>query len=333
MAGMLLAAAVAWLTAYVANERVWTWALQALRLDVTERVAGAVHFFLYDTVKVLLLLVGMIFLIGMLRTAIRPEAVRAYLQGKPLPVALGLAAVFGAITRFCSCSSIPLFIGFVAAGIPLSVTLTFLIASPLVNEVAVVMLGQSFGWGITMAYVASCLGLAMALGAVFSRFDLDDQVADFVRNTSTSRLQHQATRPTLAARVQAAREETGEIVGRVWKWVIVGVAVGAAIHGWVPAEVLAQYAGPDNPLAVVVVTALGAPLYSNAAGVIPIAEALWAKGMAVGTVLSFMMATVALSLPEFVLLKQVLKPRLLGIYFGSVALGIMAIGFAFNALA
>lgn len=322
--------AVLWAAAYVANERVWTWAFHAAGLDLGHRMPSAVHFFIYDSLKVLLLLVGMIFLIGMVRTAIRPETVRNYLQGKPLPIALGLAALFGAITPFCSCSSIPLFIGFVAAGIPLSVTLTFLVASPLVSEVAVVMLGQSFGWVITGVYVASGLGMAMILGAIFSRLKLDDQVADFVANTPTSRLQTQVGRPTLAERVEAAKDETYEIVGRVWKWVLVGVGVGALIHGWVPAELLARYAGPGNPLAVVVVTLFGVPLYSNAAGVVPIAEALWAKGMATGTVLSFMMATVALSLPEFVLLKQVLKPKLLALYFGSVALGIMIIGFGVN---
>ena len=158
-------------------------------------------------------------------------------------------------------------------------------------------------------------------------------MADFIRSTPTSRLHRGGGRPRLADRVQAAKQETAEIVGRVWKWVILGVAVGAGIHGWVPAETLATYAGPENPLAIVLVTALAVPLYSNAAGVIPIAEALWIKGMATGTVLSFMMATVALSLPEFVLLKQVLKARLLALYFGSVAAGIMAIGFAFNLFA
>ncbi len=183
-------------------------------------------------------------------------------------------------------------------------TLTFLIASPLVNEVAVVMLGQSFGWQITIAYVAAGLSLATLLGAVFSRLALDEQVADFVRNTPTARLHEHVEHPTVPDRIHAAGEETAEILGRVWKWVVVGVAVGAVIHGWVPTEVLTNYAGPDNPLAVPVVSLLGIPLYSNAAGVVPIAQALWAKGMATGTVLSFMMATVALSLPEFVLLKS-----------------------------
>ena len=187
--------------------------------------------------------------------------------------------------------------------------------------------------GLTTAYVVSGLALAVVLGALFSRLDLDDQVADFVRDTPTARLHVAGHRPSLRDRVTAAREETAQIVGRVWKWVLVGVAVGAVIHGWVPAEFLADYAGPDNPLAVQIVTALGVPLYANAAGVVPIAEALAAKGMATGTVLSFMMATVDLSLPEFVLLRQVLKPRLLTLFFVSVARGIMAIGIGFNLVA
>ncbi|MBW3083951.1 hypothetical protein KEM60_00134 [Austwickia sp. TVS 96-490-7B] len=334
LAVQLLLVAAAWVLLYALNEQLWTWLFVDLAgLNLADRLSGALHFFLYDSSKVLLLLLGMIFVIGMLRTAIRPESVRTWLHGRSLPMALILAALFGAITPFCSCSSIPLFIGFVAAGVPLAVTLTFLIASPLVNEVAVILLGQTFGWGLTTAYVVSGLGLAIILGAMFSRLDLDDQVADFVRDTPTARLHATGHRPTLAERVAAAREETNQIVGRVWMWVFIGVAVGALIHGWVPADFLTTYAGPGNPLAVPVVTALGVPLYANAAGVVPIAEALYAKGMAPGTVLSFMMATVALSLPEFVLLKQVLKPRLLALFFGSVAMGIMVIGVGFNAFA
>lgn len=328
----LATAGALWAGLYWLNEHLWTWLFQAGGLDLEQRLPGAAHFFLYDSAKVLLLLVGMIFAIGLLRTTLKPEVVRDYLLGKPLWLSLALAALLGAVTPFCSCSSIPLFIGFVAAGAPLAVTLTFLIASPLVNEVAVVMLAQSFGPTITLTYVLAGLGLAMLLGGFFSRLKLDDQVMDFVRNTPTSRLQATDAPITLADRIDASLEETAEIVGRVWTWVLVGVGVGALIHGWVPAEVLAQYAGRDNPLAVPVVTLLGVPLYSNAAGVIPIAEALWAKGMATGTVLSFMMATVALSFPEFVLLKQVLKPRLLALFFGSTALAIMALGLTLNVI-
>ena len=325
------AAATLWTCAYALNEHLWNWIFAGLGFDLAgSRVAEAVHFFFYDAAKVLLLLVGMIFAIGLLRTALKPETVREYLLGKPLSLQLAMAAVLGAVTPFCSCSSIPLFIGFVAAGIPLSVTLTFLLASPLVNEVAVVMLVQSFGVGVTAAYVVAGLGVAIVLGALFSKLSLEDQVHDFVYNTPAMRLQNSTEKPTLGQRIVVSRAETAEIFGRVWKWVLVGVGVGALVHGWVPADFLAQVAGPDNPLAIVAVTAIGVPLYSNAAGVIPIAEALWAKGMATGTVLAFMMGTVALSFPEFILLRQVLKPKLLALFFGGAALAIMLIGLGFN---
>lgn len=326
--------AVAWGILYALNERIWSWLLGgALALDTGEQLWGSLEFFLYDTVKILLLLVGMIFTIGLLRTALRPERIRAWLDGKSLPVALLLAALFGAITPFCSCSSIPLFIGFVAAGVPLSVTFTFLIASPLVNEVAVLMLGNAFGWQVMTAYVVSGLGIAVVIGAVLSRFKLDAYVQDFVFGTPTSALHEGGGKITLQQRVDAAAEETRDIFGRVWKWVLIGVGIGAVIHGWVPTEFFAEYAAPDNPFAVVIATLAGIPLYSNAAGVIPIVEAMHSKGMALGTSMSFMMATVALSLPEFMLLKQVLKPRLMLIFFGSVALAIMFVGFGFNLFA
>lgn len=326
----LAVAATIWGIAYTANEHLWTALVALAGYDTADTVPGAIHFFFYDTGKVLLLLVGMIFAVGLLRTALRPERVRDILLDKPRWMSLLLAALLGAITPFCSCSSIPLFVGFVAAGVPLAVTLTFLIASPLVNEVAVVLLAQSFGWRITTWYVVAGLALAVLLGAVFSRMRLDDQVVDFVRNTPTARLHAATTSPTLPERIDAALQETAEIVGRVWKWVILGVAVGAGIHGWIPADALARYAGPDNPAAVPLVTVIGVALYSNAAGVVPIAESLWAKGMATGTVLALMMATVALSFPEFVLLKQVLKPKLLALFFGSVAAGIVVIGYGIN---
>ena len=331
LVGALAAAVVAWAGLYALNEVLWDALFErALGLDLTRRIPGALHFFLYDTSKILLLLIGMIFAIGMVRTTLRPERVRQFLEGKPLWLSLVLAALFGAITPFCSCSSIPLFIGFVGAGIPLAVTLTFLIASPLVNEVAVVLLADTFGIPTTIAYVAAGLTAAVTLGFIFSRLKLDHLVADFVFTTPVAVLHADGHRPTLHERVEAAIDETRDIVGRVWKWILVGVGVGAFIHGWVPTEFFATYAGPDNPFAVVLATLAGVPLYANAAGVIPIAEALWSKGMALGTVMSFMMATVALSLPEFILLKQVLKPKLLALFFGSVSMAIMLIGFAFN---
>lgn len=326
--------ATLWAALYALNEVLWdTIFVSWLGLDLADRAVGAAHFFLYDVSKILLLLAGMIFAIGMLRTTLRPERVREFLENRPLGVALLLAALLGAVTPFCSCSSIPLFIGFVGAGIPLAVTLTFLVASPLVNEVAVVLLADTFGLVNTVAYVAAGLTAAVVLGAVLSRFNLDRWVEPFVFETPVGRLQASGEKPTLRDRVDAAKEETADIFGRVWKWVLLGVGIGAVIHGWVPTEFFAEYAGPGNPFAVFVATLAGIPLYANAAGVIPIAEALWTKGMALGTVMSFMMATVALSLPEAVLLKQVLKPRLLGIFFGSVAAAIVVIGLTFNAFA
>ncbi|GIG40710.1 permease [Cellulomonas phragmiteti] len=327
----LVAAAAVWVGLFALNEIAWDVALgDWLGLDLSHRVVDAVHFFLYDVGKILLLLVGMIFVIGLLRTTLRPERVRAFLEGKPLWLSLGMAALLGAVTPFCSCSSIPLFIGFVAAGVPLGVTFAFLVASPLVNEVAVVMLADMFGWQLTGAYVGAGLGIAVVVGAVFSRLHLERWVEDFVFAAPVASLGADGHRPTLAERVAAAREETRDIVGRVWRWVLVGVAVGAGVHGWVPTEFFATHAGPGNPFAVVVATLVGIPLYSNAAGVIPVAEALWAKGMATGTVTAFMMGTVALSIPEAVLLRRVLKPPLLALFFGTVAVAIMAVGLVVN---
>ncbi|WP_062134126.1 permease [Demequina aestuarii] len=332
-AAALAGLALLWAGLFALNEVGWDVLLgDWLGLDLNARVVDAVRFFFSDVVKILLLLVGMIFVIGLLRTTLRPERVRTFLEGKPLFLSLGMAAVLGALTPFCSCSSIPIFIGFVAAGVPLGVTFAFLIASPLVNEVAVVMLADMFGWEVTGAYVAAGLGLAIGAGWVFTRMSLGRWVEDFVFAAPVAALGADGHRPTLVERVAAARDETREILGRVWAWVIVGVAVGAGVHGWVPTEFFASYAGPDNPLAVVVATLVGIPLYSNAAGVIPIAEALWAKGMATGTVMAFMMGTVALSIPEFILLKRVLKGPLLGLFFGTVAAGIMIIGFFVNAV-
>ena len=330
----LVAAASAWLLLYLLNERLWPAMLgDWFGLDLSSRVWDAVSFFLYDTVKILLLLIGLIFLVGMLRTALSPERVRAFLTGRGLVTGLVLAALLGAVTPFCSCSSIPLFIGFVAAGIPLSITLTFLIASPLINEVAVVMLGGTFGWGITAVYVIAGLALAIAAGAALSRVNLDRWVEPFVFSTPVAALTAEGGSPTLAARVTAARTETGDIVRKVWPYVLVGVGLGAAVHGWVPADFFARYAGASNPLAVPLATVAGIPLYANAAGVIPLAEALWAKGVALGTVMAFMMSVVALSVPSLVMLRRVLRMPLLALFTAIIAVGIIAVGLLLNVVA
>ncbi|MBK7721044.1 MAG: permease [Austwickia sp.] len=327
------AAALAWVTAWQINERLWTALVQWWGLDLHERLVGAVHFFAYDTVKIFLLLIGLMFAVGMLRASLDLDRARAYLEGRGLFAGLFLAVVLGVVTPFCSCSSIPLFMGFVAAGIPLSVTLTFLIASPLVSEIAAIMIGDQFGWGIAGAYVLAGGTLSMVIGWVFSRFDLTRWVDDMVFATRVAALRADGHVPTLQERIEAAVAETREIFASVWKWVVVGVGIGAAIHGWVPTDFFARYAGPDNPFAVVVATLAGVPLYVNGAGVVPIAEALWAKGVSLGTVMAFTMSSIALSIPQAIMLRRVLKPPLLAIFFGAVAVGIIAIGFLFNLVA
>lgn len=328
--GYLGLAGLGWVGAYALNEWVWDALFGALGLPLTERWWGALHFFLYDTVKILLLLVGLIFVVGMLRASLNLDRARAWLEGRGLFVGLFLAVVLGVVTPFCSCSSIPLFIGFVAAGIPLSVTLTFLLASPLVSEIAAIMIGDQFGWGIAAAYVLAGGVLSMAVGWVLSRFDLTRWVDPMVYATTIARLRLDGHVPTLRERVDAALEESRDIVGKVWAWVLAGVAIGAGIHGWVPTEFFAQWAGPDNPFAVVVATLAGVPLYVNGAGVVPVAEALWSKGMSLGTVMAFTMSSIALSVPQAVMLRRVMKPPLLALFFGVVTMGIMAIGWLFN---
>ena len=327
----LAGSAAVWWILFTLNERAWPVLLgDWLGLDMGNRIVDSVAFFLYDTVKIMLLLVGLVFVVGMVRTALSPERVRDALVGRGLLVGLILAALLGAVTPFCSCSSIPLFIGFVAAGVPLSITLAFLIASPLINEVAVVMMGGTFGWDVTAIYVVAGLSLAIAAGWTLSRFDLDRWVEPFVFTTPVAALSAQDGSPTLAARVGAAREETREIVGKVWPYVLVGVGLGAVIHGWVPADFFARYAASDNPIGLLVATVAGIPLYANAASVIPMAEALWAKGMALGTVMAFMMSVVALSVPSLVMLRRVLKPPLLALFTAIITGGILSVGLLLN---
>ncbi len=278
--GKVAAAATAWVLAYWGNEPLWTWLVgDLIGLDLAGRVGGGIHFFLYDTVKIFLLLTGLMFVIGVARASLDLDRARTYLEGKGLFTGLVLAVVLGLVTPFCSCSSIPLFIGFVAAGIPLSITLTFLIASPLVSEIAAIMIGDQFGWQVAAAYVLAGSVIAVAIGWVFSRLNLDRWVEDMVFATKIGQLRAEGHTPTWSERIDAAVEESTEVFRTVWKWVLLGVAIGAVIHGWVPEDFFASYAGPDNPFAVIVAAVAGVPLYVNGAGVVPIAEALWAKGV------------------------------------------------------
>lgn len=328
---VLALAAALWAIAYFGNRPLWDAAVYGLAgLDESTRLGDAVHFFFYDTMKILLLVSGMIFVIGMFRASVSPERIRSALTGKRALTGYLLAAAFGAITPFCSCSSVPLFIGMVAAGVPLGVTFTFLIASPLVNEVGVVMLAGMFDWQIPALYVVSAMCMAVVAGLVLSRLQLERWVEPFVFNTPVGRISAGDTKPSLRERVDAAVAETVEITRKVLPYVLVGIALGAGIHGWVPEDFFGRYASADNMWAVPVAAVAGIPLYANVASVIPLVEALAAKGMSLGALMAFMMSIVALSAPSLVMLRRVLKPQLLVIFTAIVAIGILTIGYLFN---
>ncbi len=325
---------VAWLGAYGLNEVAWTWLYgSVLGWDLKVGWGSIIHFFSYDVVKIALLLVGIIFLVTVLRSFMSIERTRALLGGKREGLGNVLAAGLGFVTPFCSCSAVPAFIGFVSAGVPLGVTLSFLIASPLINEVAIALLLGLFGIGPTMLYVAAGLLIATVAGYVLGRLKLENYVEPFVFET---RLGGQIIDSTAglswADRFQMGREEVVTILRRIWPYLLIGVGLGALIHGWAPEDFFARFAGPENPFGVLIAVLVGIPLYSNAAGILPIVDALYAKGLPMGTLLAFMMATVALSLPEMILLRRVLKPRLIAIFVAVTGAGIIAVGYLFNAI-
>ena len=309
----------------------WDWLLGGVAgLDLHARLGESVRFFFYDATKIALLLAVIVFAVALLRSFMSVERTRALLGGRREGVGNAMAAGLGVATPFCSCSAVPAFIGFVSAGVPLGVTLSFLIASPLVNEVAVVLLFGLFGFGVAALYVVSGLTIAIVAGVVLGRMGLERYVEPFVYETHMPAGVDPAAGLSWADRVAYARGEVRSILGRVWPYLLAGIALGAVIHGWVPQDALARVAGSDNPLAVPAAVLIGVPLYSNAAGVLPLIEALHAKGVAMGTLLAFMMAVVALSLPEMVLLRRVLKVRLIAIWAATVAVSITAVGFLFN---
>ncbi|MHB1008326.1 MAG: permease [Propionibacteriaceae bacterium] len=328
------AAVVAWTVTYAVNERLWTWLFGSVlgwRLDAGR--GSIVHFFVYDTLKIALLLTGIIFVVTVLRSYMSVERTRALLGGKREGVGNLLAAGLGVVTPFCSCSAVPAFIGFIASGVPLGVTLSFLIASPLVNEVAIALLLGLFGPGPTALYIGAGLVVAVVAGFVLGRLKLERYVEPFVFETTLhGRAIDSTAGLTWEDRLAMGREEVVSILRRIWPYLLVGIGLGAVIHGWAPADFFARYAGRDNPFGVLVAVLVGVPLYSNAAGILPLVDALHAKGMPMGTLLAFMMATVALSLPEMILLRRVLKPALLGTFVAVTAVGIIAVGYLFNAV-
>jgi uncharacterized membrane protein YraQ (UPF0718 family) len=302
----------------------------ALGLSPDSALGSALNFFLYDTVKIFFLLAVVVFAISLVRTFFPPERTKRVLERLPRLLGNIVAALVGIATPFCSCSAVPLFIGFIEAGAPLGATFSFLVSSPMINEVALALLWGLFGWKVAVLYVASGLVVAIASGMAIGALRLEPWVEGYVYELKVG--EAAATRTTMRDRLDYARLFVGEILGKVWPYVLAGIAIGGLMHGYAPADFLARHAGAGAWYGVPLAVAIGVPLYSNAAGVIPIVSVLMEKGMATGTALAFMMAVTALSLPEAVILRKVLKPRLLATYFGVVALGIILTGYLFNAI-
>jgi uncharacterized membrane protein YraQ (UPF0718 family) len=305
--------------------------LALLGLTRENRLGEAVHFFLYDTPKVLLLLTGVVFVMGIIQTFFAPERTRALLAGKRVGVGNVLAATLGIVTPFCSCSAVPLFIGFLSAGVPLGITFSFLISAPMVNEIALALLFGMFGWQVAALYLGLGLAVAIVSGLVIGQLKMERHLEDWVQQIQNGQVAAYAGENLDgAARFEAGREHVRNIVGKVWPYVLAGIGVGAGIHGYVPEDFMASFMGKDAWWAVPAAVLLGVPMYTNAAGIIPIVEALLGKGAALGTVLAFMMAVIALSAPEMIILRKALKPRLIATFAGVVATGILLVGYVFN---
>lgn len=330
--GTALAAAL-WFALYSNLMAFANFAIGLLGLSRATALGEALHFFFYDTPKVLLLLTGIVFVMGIIQTFFAPERTRALLSGKRTGLGNILAATLGIVTPFCSCSAVPLFIGFLSAGIPLGVTFSFLISAPMVNEVALALLFGMFGWKVAALYL--CLGLLVAIiaGLVIGHLKMERHLEDWVQAIQT-RAEHGYEGESLAwvQRAEAGVAHIKEIVAKVWPYIIGGIALGAGIHGYVPEDFMASFMGKDVWWAVPAAVALGVPMYSNAAGIIPVVEALIGKGAALGTVLAFMMSVIALSAPEMIILRKALKPRLIATFAGVVACGILLVGYVFNAV-
>jgi uncharacterized membrane protein YraQ (UPF0718 family) len=296
------------------------------------RLSDALEFFIYDTIKIFLLLSVIIFVVSVVRSYFPPERTKRILSHKREFTGNILAALLGIVTPFCSCSAVPLFIGFVEAGVPLGVTFSFLISSPMVNEVAVVLLWGLFGWKVAAIYMGAGLSVAIVAGYIIGRLKLEKWVEEYVYKIHSLGTAAGAVKQTMKDRFVYARQNTAEILQKVWAYVLVAIGIGGFIHGYVPEDFLVTYAGPQNPFGVPVAVALGVPLYSNAAGVIPIVYALMEKGMSMGTVLAFMMAVTALSLPEMIILRKVLKIKLLAVFIGIMTVTIIGVGYLFNAI-
>jgi uncharacterized membrane protein YraQ (UPF0718 family) len=328
----LALAAVLWLALYQSLDPAAEALVAALPVDRSSHLGAALQFFLYDTPKVLLLLTGVVFVMGLINSYFTPERTRALLAGRTEGVANVMAATLGIVTPFCSCSAVPLFIGFVQAGVPLGVTFSFLISAPMVNEVALTLLFGMFGWKVALLYLGLGLTVSIVAGWIIGRLKMEPYLEDWVRDMPKMSADFEVSGMLLGERIQAGLHAVKEIVGKVWPYILGGIALGALIHGYVPEDFMASFMGREVWWSVPLAVVMGVPMYSNAAGVIPIVQALLAKGAALGTVLAFMMSVIALSLPEMIILRKVLKVRLIATFVGVVATGILLVGFVFNAV-
>ena len=322
-----------WVFAYGQLSSFAEWLISLFGLTRQTHFGEALHFFFYDTPKVVLLLTGIVFIMGIVQTFFSPERTRAMLSGRREGVGNVLAASLGVVTPFCSCSAVPLFIGFLSAGVPLGVTFSFLISAPMVNEVALVLLFGMFGWKVAALYLGMGLLIAIIAGLVIGKLKMERHLEDWVQKILAGQsADHTDENIAWVGRFEAGIAHVREIVGRVWPYILGGIALGAGIHGYVPQDFMASFMGRDVWWAVPAAVVMGVPMYTNAAGVIPIVEALIGKGAALGTVLAFMMSVIALSAPEMIILRKALKPTLIATFAGVVATGILLVGYLFNAI-
>lgn len=323
-------AGVSWLGLYQLLIPLSEFLVATLPIDRNSHLGGALQFFFYDTPKVLMLLTGIVFIMGMINSYFTPERTRAILAKRGTGAANIMAAALGIVTPFCSCSAVPLFIGFVQAGVPLGVTFSFLISAPMVNEVALTLLFGLFGWKTALLYLGLGLSIAIVSGWIIGRLKMENYLEDWVRDMPRTIATTDDDSLTLSDRISGGFHAVREIVGKVWPYILAGIAIGAGIHGYVPEDFMAAFMGKEAWWSVPLAVVMGVPMYTNAAGIIPIVQALLAKGAALGTVLAFMMSVIALSFPEMVILRKVLKLRLIATFVSVVACGIMIVGYVFN---
>lgn len=329
--GFLFVVLIVWILIYINLDRLTDLLVYfIIGLDRDTQLSNAIWFFIFEVPKVLLLLILIVFAVGIIRSYFSPEKTRKMLGGKSLFTGNVLASSLGIVTPFCSCSAIPLFLGFVQSGVPLGVTFSFLIAAPMINEVALVLLFGLFGWQTALLYASTGLIIAISAGFIIGRLNLERFVESWVYEIKTKQVDYVEEKISLTERFDAGITAVKEIVVKVWIYIVIGIAVGAGIHGYVPENFMASLMGKSAWWSVPLSVLIGIPMYSNAAGIIPIVQALLEKGASLGTVLAFMMSVIGLSLPETIILKKVLKIQMIGVFIGVVGMGIIIVGYLFN---